>query len=182
MVAERDETLSFPARHIFNRILSMRARINADIGDVFPLPWPKVRAWTGLQKDQSLIYLKELEETGYVRREGVVGCPPTRQIRITAAMASKGGVSPAFKGRKNPAYKAGENPPIKGRENPAHLIYSHSDKEELREGSAFQGGAPVVAGEGYPAGSATAPPEGKGLAPEWQDAIRQLAELRKELS
>ena len=98
LVAECDLSISDAAHRLLCRILShvCVSACKKDPWEPFPLTWAMVGRWCGVKESQSYFLLKQLQEKGYLRHEGVFGCPGQAHYRIIAAMA-EGHPSSPFK-------------------------------------------------------------------------------------
>lgn len=171
--AEDDQRLSFQARHLFNKVLSMRASKAADVDEVFPLPWSMVSRWLNRKKDRTCDCLNELEAKGYLYRVSVSGCPPTRRVRLLPPF-SKGGEKSTFKGGGKPPFKGGQKDAFKGgQKSPHHISKSLQTRKSIRGRK-----RPGQEGEGNRPDSAAAPSAGRRLSRS--ESARALREWREK--
>lgn len=106
IVADHDLAISDGALRLLNRILSHRvfqsSRHHEPLWEPFPITWAMVAMWCGVSERESYNRLGELCRSGYLKHEGVFGCPGQAHYRLIEAMAD----GPPFKNRVSRAAQA----------------------------------------------------------------------------
>ena len=82
MAAEKDLTISDGALRLLFRLCShIYVNPKAKLENPFPLPWSQVAVWCALKDaDASARRIAELVDAGYLKCDGLRGCPPTNHF------------------------------------------------------------------------------------------------------
>ena len=86
IAAEKDLSISDGALRLLFRICSFRfVNPKAKMEEAFPLPWSKAAIWCGLKDaDAAARRLAELVDRGYLKCDGLRGCPPTNHFFLAS--------------------------------------------------------------------------------------------------
>ena len=92
LAAERDQRLTGDAFRVLCRIGSMiYVDPKASLEKAFPLPWSKVALWCGLSDDKAASRrIWELVDAGYLKCDGLRGCPGINHYFLLTSCPSKG--------------------------------------------------------------------------------------------
>jgi|GEM_PF-2539263 len=109
--AERDHAISAGAFRVLCRIGSkLYVDPKTDVEAAFPLPWPVVALWDGCD-DQKTAYRRteELVKAGYLKCDGLRGCPPTNYYFLQFNSPKNGGIVTPKNGGNDSDKKGGHH-------------------------------------------------------------------------
>ena len=95
LAAEKDHTISAGAFRLLCRIGSMiYVNPKAKLEDAFALPWSKVGVWMDFSDDKAASRkIKELQDAGYLKCDGLRGCPAMNYFFLVPSCPKKGATS-----------------------------------------------------------------------------------------
>ena len=111
--AERDLKLSDGAFRLLMRVCShIYVDPKKNLEKSFPLPWSTVALWCGLSDDKSAARrILELVDAGYLKSDGLRGCPPINHFFLVPNCPLKGAIDcPAGGANDYPAGGANDCP------------------------------------------------------------------------
>ncbi len=129
--AERDLTISDGALRLLFRICSYRyVDPKATLEKAFPLPWSVAAIWCGLSDDKSASRrIAELVDAGYLKCDGLRGCPPINHFFLIPNCPSKGAIDCPPRGANDYGLRGANDCPTRG----AHHISNSFQEEKIKE-------------------------------------------------
>lgn len=173
--AERDPAISDGALRLIMRLCStLYPDPKVTLDTPFPLPWSKVAEWCFLNhKRDAYRRTAELLEEGYLKCDGLRGCPPIQHFFLTPNGSQKAPI----KGSQKAPIKCDRKAPINRGQKPPHHKYNSFQEERLKERGEELAGC---AGKKRSGAELASPPAAtKGLTSAERSA--EVARLRKEL-
>ena len=131
LAAERDKRLTGDAFRVLCRICSMiYVNPKASVEKAFPLPWSKVALWCGLSDDKAASRrIWELVDAGYLKCDGLRGCPGINHYFLLVSYPSKGATSCPQRGATVTPSKGATSCPSEG----AHHIFNSLQEEKINQ-------------------------------------------------
>lgn len=118
--ARSDRRLSDKAFRVLDFIIhTVVASRQPPEAEEIPLPWSRIAGWVDCEKDTAYSVLRNLEDLGYLRREGRKTVPATVHFFLVPSWREK----PPTGWREKPPTGRGSRPPTGWRTNPPSPYY-----------------------------------------------------------
>ena len=177
LAAERDQRLTGDAFRVLCRIGSMiYVDPKASLEKAFPLPWSKVALWCGLSDDKAASRrILELVDAGYLKCDGVRGCPPINHFYLLANCPSKGAIDCPTGGANVTPKKGAINSGAGGAHHISNSLQEEKINQKRRKNSSLRSHERVE-------DSTALPPAAKYLTKsQIADGLHALSQLRSDI-
>ena len=171
LAAERDHRLTGDTFRVLCRIGSMLyVDPKASLDKPFPLPWSKVAMWCNLSDDKSARRrILELVDAGYLKCDGVRGCPPINHFYLLANCPSKGAIDSPTGGANVTPKKGAINSGAGGAHHISNSLQEEKINQKRRKNSSLRS-AETQGGNKSSLRSQERVGDGKAAAPKFYDA------------
>ena len=133
--AERDLKLSDGAFRLLMRVGShIYVDPKKNLEKSFPLPWSKVALWCGLSDDKSAARrILELVDAGYLKSDGLRGCPPINHFFLVPNCPLKGAIDCPAGGANDYPKRGANDCPARGADHISNSFQEEKIKGKRRE-------------------------------------------------